>query len=240
MPTNNVLLNLMNSSDRDALLGVSELVELKYRDKLEDPCHRIEFLYFIESGFASLIYKGRGDHVAEIAIVGPEGCTGCSTLLGVDRSPQATMVQVAGSAQRIRTADAVSVMRSSRRLHEYLLLFVHTQLIQRDETALAASKGTIIERLARWLLMVGDRIAASDLPLTHELISIMLASRRAGVTTALGNLHGKGLIDLDRGNIHITDREGLVRVAGVYYGAPEAEYHRVFSSGSFESLFASA
>jgi len=227
MRTDNVLLTLMNPSDRSLLIDVSEVVELPYRQKLEEPHRRPPYVYFMESGMASLMYLGAGDYVSEVALVGREGCTGCGAILGIDRAPQGTSMQVAGKARRIETGRFMRALDDSRELHRFLLRFVHTQTVQRDETTLAASRGKILHRLARWLLMVQDRLSSDDLPLTHEVIAFMLSVRRAGVTATLGDLHTRGLIDLNRGNIQVRNRDGLKQIAGVFYGATEAEFERV-------------
>ena len=87
---------------------------------------------------------------------------------------------------------------------------------------------TVLEnRLARWLLMVHDRIEGQKLALTHEFLSIMLGVRRPGVTVALHMLEGKGLIRSHRSEITIIDREGLKQQANGSYGRTEAEYERV-------------
>ena len=38
--------------------------------------------------------------------------------------------------------------------------------------------------VARWLLLICDRVGSNQLPLIHEFIAQMLAVRRAGVTEA--------------------------------------------------------
>jgi len=72
-----------------------------------------------------------------------------------------------------------------------------------------------------------NRIGDATLPLTHEFLSLMLAVRRAGVTTALNALRNNGLISYQRAQITILDRNGSERLAGEAYGVPEAEYRRL-------------
>jgi Mn-dependent DtxR family transcriptional regulator len=55
----------------------------------------------------------------------------------------------------------------------------------------------------------------------------MLAVRRPGVTEALNTLRKQGLISYQRGQIMIRDRKGLERIAGDFYGGPEAEYRQL-------------
>lgn len=135
-----------------------------------------------------------------------------------ERSPQAITMQVAGSACCIGVNDFASALERSPSLHRLLLRFVHTQIVQRDENALAASNATIAERLARWLLMVADRLRTPDLPLTHELIAAMLSTRRASITVVLAQLKSEGLITMGRGLVGIINRPGLTKLAGQYYG----------------------
>jgi hypothetical protein len=55
----------------------------------------------------------------------------------------------------------------------------------------------------------------------------MMGVRRAGVTEALHELTRRNLTKATRGEITILNRRGIERIAGSYYGAPEAEYHRL-------------
>ena len=56
----------------------------------------------------------------------------------------------------------------------------------------------------------------------------MLGARRPGVTVGLDLLENSGLIQNHRGVITIVDRTGLKRIANGAYGAPEAEFERLF------------
>jgi DNA-binding MarR family transcriptional regulator len=55
----------------------------------------------------------------------------------------------------------------------------------------------------------------------------MLGVRRASVTVALDSFEKKNLIEARRGSITVTDRETIEKIAGHFYGVPEAEFHRL-------------
>jgi hypothetical protein len=75
--------------------------------------------------------------------------------------------------------------------------------------------------------MCQDRCLCEDMPLTHELLAMMLGVRRAGVTTAALALQGEGLIHYKRGHIRVTDRVGLEDFACECYAKIKAEFDRV-------------
>src|SRR3954463_15497793 len=85
----------------------------------------------------------------------------------------------------------------------------------------------ITDPYSRWILMTDDRLDGGELPLTHDFLSMMLGVRRPGVTIAVQNLEGNGLIRAKRGGITVLDRTGLEEVAGDAYGVSEAEYASV-------------
>ena len=94
--------------------------------------------------------------------------------------------------------------------------------LQTANTALSNGTATLEERLARWLLMAGDRLGGKEVPLTHEFLSLMLGVRRAGVTVALNYLEQRALVELSRKQIVITDRKGLRAAANGTYNEPES------------------
>ena len=78
-------------------------------------------------------------------------------------------------------------------------------------------------RLARWLLMTGDRLGANEFRLTQEFISNMLGVRREGVNKAAGALQKDGLITYSRGRIRILERVGLEAVSCECYWSMKDE-----------------
>jgi hypothetical protein len=63
---------------------------------LEIRNRRIEHAYFLESGFASVVASGSKDRSIEIGLIGGEGMTGLAVLMGTDRTPYDTFVQLDG------------------------------------------------------------------------------------------------------------------------------------------------
>ena len=163
-------------------------------------------------------------------MVGYEGMTGLCIVLGDDRSANETVVQSAGSAMRLSTEALRELMKASRSLTTTLLRYVNVFMVQGSQTALANGRGRLDERLARWLLMWHDRVLADELIITHEFLALLLGVRRQGVTVALHELEGKGLIRSTRSHVRVLDRDGLQKAANGFYGIPEAEYDRAIGS----------
>ena len=225
----NRLLARMSRDDLGLLAPHLRAVDLPLRKKLELRNKRIDSVYFIESGLASVVANGDRDRTVEVGIIGRDGVTGLTVIMGADRAPHDVFMQVAGSGQQLKAARLRDAMAGSETLRRSLLLYGHAYVVQTTRTALANGRSKIEERLARWLLMAQDRMDDHALPLTHEFLSMMLGVRRPGVTIALQFLEGRGVIQRVRGQISISDREGLKKISNGAYGAPEAEFLRTFS-----------
>jgi CRP-like cAMP-binding protein len=194
---------------------------------LERPNRRIEAVYFMEAGIASVVAIQPDETRIEVGLIGREGMSGSAVALGGDQSPHATYIQAAGQAQRIAANELRKAMTASATLHGLLLKFVQVFMVQTAQTAIANARAHIDKRLARWILMAQDRSNGNSLTLTHEFLALMLGVRRAGVTEALQNLKRRKLIDTGRNQITVLDRKGLERTAGNSYGVPEKEYRRL-------------
>lgn len=93
----------------------------------------------------------------EVGVVGNEGMVGLRVLLGVKKTPHCAVVQVAGSAVRMRAdrldQDLKGVGSSLRPL---LLRYTQALLSQVSQSAACISQHSIRQRLARWLLAMRD------------------------------------------------------------------------------------
>lgn len=231
MSPRNFLLSSIAPVDFSLLEPDLKLVPMELRKRLEEPNKPIRYVYFMEEGIASVVAIAHGKEV-EVGLIGREGMSGATLLLGGDRSPLSTYIQVAGQAYRLPASKLREAIGVSPTLRGVLLKFVQTFLTQTAHTAISNAQANIEQRLARWLLMADDRVDAHHLRLTHEFLALMLAVRRPGVTVALQIFEGEKLISARRGEIVVINRKGLERRAGEFYGHPETHYRRLFASSS--------
>ena len=204
-----------------------ERVELPLRFALEEPHVPIEFVYFLENGLASFVAATEDGISVEVGVLGREGLTGTPLLLDDAESPFHCFMQIPGEGWRIATPLFLAALYQSPQLRRAFSRCARAATIQVAYTALSNGKIPINERLARWLLMVDDRMLSNSFSLTHEFLSEMLGVRRQGVTEALHVLEGKGLIGSTRSMITIRDRQALILFAGSTYGPAELEYKRL-------------
>jgi CRP-like cAMP-binding protein len=222
----NWLLRRLSEEAFDHLARHLQVIQLPVRHSLVRPQESINGLCFLESGLASVVAESNHEKSAEVRQMGHEGVTGHEVILGVDRTPNHTFMQVAGNGFYIPSRHFLPVLNDTpTRL--LFLRYVHTCELQLAHSALAAAKFTLNQRLARWLLMCHDRMGCNDLPLTHEFLALMLGVRRSGVTDHLHILEGMQAIRSIRGVVQIRDREALIEIAGGCYGTPEQEYERL-------------
>src|SRR3954451_5823638 len=222
----NRLLNSLSAADLGLLLPKLVPLALPLRQVLETPNKRIDDVYFIDSGFASVVAIQGKQVKAEVGLIGREGMTGLPVVLGNHLAAQSTYIQAPGSGHRIDAIVLRKAMNNSPSLRTSLLKYVNAFMIQTTHTAVANACAKLDQRLARWILMADDRVDGRSLPLTHEFLSL-LGVRRAGVTEALHALERKGLIGSTRGAILVRNRKGIERSAGGTYGVPEKELRRL-------------
>lgn len=196
---------------------------------LEAANKTIETVYFIESGLASVIAtNGRGENI-EVGLIGCEGVTGVCVIMGNHRSPHSITMQVAGDALAIPAPALRRLLSQSNSMRTLFLHYAQVFMTLAAQTAIANGRAKLEQRLARRILMAHDRLADDDVPITHEFLSMMLGVRRASVSVALDGFRKSGLIAARRGGIIIVDREAIEKIAGSYYGVPEAEFRRLIS-----------
>lgn len=225
----NRLLRSLAPADFALLSPHLNAIALPPRMMVETVGKAIDHALFIESGICSVVVTGRNGEQSEVGHIGYEGMSGRGVLLGSMMPANRMMVQVCGTALQIAAAPLLDAMDRSRSLRGLLLRYVQTLDIQVAQTMLAVTRFNVHQRLARWLLMCHDRVDGNELPLTHEMLSLMLSVRRASVTQEIAVLEGLGAIRAMRGKVRILDRDKLIGITFGAYGIPEDEYDRLIA-----------
>jgi CRP-like cAMP-binding protein len=215
----NRLLARLSRADMSLLEPNLDALNLPVRKQLHPRNRRVDYVYFPDSGIASVV--ANGPHDLEIGIIGREGMTGVALVMGIDEpSRYETYIQIAGEGRRLSANHLRAAMETSATLRQVLLHYAHAFMTQMADTALSNGRHKIEERLARWLLLADDRLDNNEIPLTHEFLGIMLGTTRPGVTIALQELERRGWVTHRRGVVTIIDRKGLARSSNGAYLAP--------------------
>jgi CRP-like cAMP-binding protein len=212
----NFILKRCSESDFGLLQPHLETIRLPVHKALEARNRKIRTIYFMESGFASVVANGSTRPSIEVGLIGREGMSGLAVVLGADRPAHETYIQATGSGLCLAADSLRGAIDKSPSLHRELLKAAYAFQTQVTQTALANGRSKIEERLARWLLMADDRIDG-EVPLTHEFLSLMLGVQRSGVTLAVQALEADGLIAARRGRISIRHRAKLEKKSNGTY-----------------------
>jgi CRP-like cAMP-binding protein len=220
----NRLLRALPARDRRNILQSCTPVDLGLSAVLCDAGARFNRVYFPTDSFISIISSLDNHDSLEVGLVGSEGMLGVSLLLGVRLSPLTALVQGAGSAWAMEAAPFCREIGQSPALQQVLKRYHYVLMCQLARTAACAHFHLLDARLARWLLMTGDRAHADEFQVTHEHLGRMLGVRRAGVTRAATSLKAGRLISYSRGHVRILNRRGLESRACDCYAADLQTY----------------
>ena len=92
-------------------------VELPFDQVLAEVDEKIGYAYFLMEEVISMVNEPENGDITEFATIGNEGMGNFAILLGTLSMPSRTIVQVSGSALRIRTSDLLEALREAPNLH---------------------------------------------------------------------------------------------------------------------------
>ncbi|MDQ2931221.1 MAG: Crp/Fnr family transcriptional regulator [Gemmatimonadota bacterium] len=221
--TANLLLAALSPDDLALISSELEAVVLTTHDILYEAGAEIQYIYFPTTGCVSMIHTTDGGSV-EVGTIGLEGFAGVPVLLRASSEPTQAVVQVDGFAYRI-TADAFrAVVAESKHMERIFLRYALALFNQVAQSVACNRLHSLEERCARWLLITHDRVDGDQFKLTQEFLSYMLGVHRPAVTLAAGVLQEAGYIRYSRGNITVTDRQGLEGASCSCYQATRDDY----------------
>lgn len=188
-------------------------IDLPVNREIEFPGNRIEHLFFIEEGMASMTTTFDDGSQVEVGLAGWESVQGASVLMGTKKSLNRVYMQVAGHGYSITTCLAAEEFNRCSVFQDLTLRYVQAQFIQSVQTAGCNARHSVQQRLARALLLCADRNGDRILPLSHEYMADMLGASRSTVTVVAGQFQALNLIRYTRGKINLVDLPGLEKMA---------------------------
>lgn len=209
----NGLLAALPPENLAQLLSKLHAVPLPLKKTLLVPQGRIEAVYFIESGWASVVAQLNDGTQAEVGLIGREGIVGLSLLGGIDTAFAETYMQASGTGLRMEAAAFQREVDENSALRRLLLRYNEAMHAQTAQTAACNGRHDLEPRLAKWLLMAHDRSDGDELLITQEFLSLMLCVYRPSVTVIAGILQRAGMIRYSKGSITILDRDALEATA---------------------------
>jgi CRP-like cAMP-binding protein len=195
-----------------------EQVELAFGETLFEAGGTLTHAYFPNNSMVSLVAVVDGGDAVEVGVVGRDSIVGIPLGLGTSTSPVRGLVQGAGSAMRMSAERFGAELDQSAELRKLLARCAYVSMATAMQLAACNKAHLLAPKLARWLLMVRDRLGRDEFPLTQEFLAQMLGVRRAGVTEAAGALQERKLISYSRGHIRLLELEALRDAACPCYG----------------------
>jgi CRP-like cAMP-binding protein len=204
-----------------------ERVRLAARDGLYAPDEAVEHLWFPEEGVCSQVVESADGGSVAVAMVGAEGVIGLPAIFGAKHAATRAVAQMNMTALRIRVDDFLANVHDDHPLLKRLERFAGVTLAALSQIAGCNRLHRAEQRLCRWLLMIRDRANSDELPITHDLLALMVGTRRASVTEIAQKLQHRGLIRYERGIIEFIDVSGLEACTCECYDIIKKAYERL-------------
>lgn len=199
---------------RDAL----QFTDLPHYTVLHEPRKKLEHAYFLNSGMASLVFNTNGGESVEVGVIGNEGFTPIPVAAGLRHIPHEAIMQVSGDGFRMPVEDLQAALQSSPQLQTLLNRYATVHGLQTAQTAGCNRLHDLDQRLARWLLLIQDRVGSGLLRITHDFLAMMLGTDRPSVSLAASSLRKKRIIEYSHGSVKVLNRKKLESSACECYG----------------------
>jgi CRP-like cAMP-binding protein len=147
------------------------------------------------------------------------------------------IVQLPGQAIRIDADSLKTEFNRNTEMREVMLRYTQAFIAQISQNVGCNRLHETLQRFARWLLEVCDRVQSTEFGLTHDFMAEMLGIRRASVTDAATKLKKAGIVEYRRGKIKILDQSTLEKMSCECCGSLKQEYDRLLGSAAARTIF---
>lgn len=211
---NNNLLRALHPDDAARLLTACTMVVLDSGQMLFDPGELVEQCYFpCASAIASFQVVTADGEAIETALIGREGALGGIVSHGQLPAFARAVVVQAGQFAKVPLASLEQLKRDRSAVDRLFTRYADCFIAQTFQSVACNAIHSVEQRAARWLCGTFDRTPGTVIRITHEQLAALLGVGRGYISRGLQSFQQRGLIELQRGNIRVTDEEGLRRLS---------------------------
>lgn len=225
--SDNHLLQALPAAEFELLRPHLGSIELVKEARLTEAGAPTEHVYLPHGGVISMMVRLSEGQTAEVAMIGRDGIVGASAALADGTALTDAVVVVPGTASVIKVADFRAAAERSSAFRNLLARQEQAVFAQAQQSAACNASHSVEARLSRWLLRARDLCDSEALPLTQESLAQMIGVRRNAVSIVAHALQQAGIISYSRGQIEITDIEGLRKASCECYRAVKLQSDRL-------------
>jgi len=212
-PVRNQILLAIPDEEFQSLRQDLHYLDLPQRTVLHEPKQKLQFVYFLNSGMVSLVFRTKNGESVEVGVLGNEGFTPIAVSAGLRSVPHQAIMQVSGDGFRMPASAMEPALASNPRLQTALNRYAALHGMQVAQTAGCNRLHDLEQRLSRWLLLTQDRVGSGLLKITHDFLAMMLGTDRPSVSLAAGSLQKKKIIEYTHGAVKVLNRKKLESTA---------------------------
>ncbi len=194
------------------------------------PGHIIDNIYFPSDCALSIVADYSDGRCIDLAMIGRDGTTGFISYLGGLTVLSRVAVRVGGTALVIPVRNFIELTQGLPALANEMRFSTLSYFHQIHTTAACNGLHNVEQRLARYLLCLGQCTDSREFPLTQDTLAEALGVHRPTISTAMKSLQNSGLIDSHRGHIQICDLDRLHQSACECYELMQAATRRLRAS----------
>lgn len=222
----NRLLARLPRADLQRLRPYLEIVELPFKQVLYPSGEPIEHIYFPLAGLVSWLRPMNDGGSVETVSFGRDGTVGLREFFSATALAH-LVVQIPGRACRLSIDRLTAEASPGSALLEGLNRFSFGLMNQLAQLVACNALHSVHQRCCRGLLTALDSVPGSSFTLTQEFLAQLLGVRRASVTEVARQLQREGVIEYQRGVVHVPERKALESEACECYPLIREEFERL-------------
>jgi CRP-like cAMP-binding protein len=227
--SSNLLLGHLSVADFELIFPGLRTVKLVYEAVLVSAGEKITEVYFPHNGVISLVVRLGNGGIVEAAMIGRDSVFGASAALDGSTSLTEAIVQQPGTASVLGVTQLRSAATQSLAFRTTLIRHEQALFGQAQQSAACNAAHSVESRMARWLLRMRDLCGSNSFLLTQDFLAQMLGVRRNSISLVANSLQDAGFIKYHRGQIEISDPEGLEGRTCECYATVKEHYKKLMS-----------